>query len=533
MNETLHAEGVADTGAEGDRPPEGWAWPAIGEVTELNPSKPSRNALPGDAPVTFVPMPAVDAARGSINAPEERPFHEVRKGYTAFRDEDVIFAKITPCMENGKVAIARGLMNGLGFGSTEFHVLRPSGAVISEYLYHFLRQTTFRQTAEAQMTGSVGQKRVPADFLTKAALPLPPRCEQQRIVAQVERLLARVDAARERIAKLPALLKRFRQAILAAACSGRLTADWRENRQSAESATALLDSVLARRRTLMGDSSTRPYKDPPPPELSDLADLPEEWAVASMEQLTCLVTSGSRGWAKYYADSGPFFIRAQNVKTDRLILDEAAHVQPPDGAEGRRTQIRYGDLLITITGANVTKSALVESDPGEAYVSQHLALIRPVDPSTSPCLYLWTVSPVHGRAKLTSDAYGAGKPGLNLDNIRTMAVGLPPVAEQREIVRRVDALFSLADALERRAAAATAHTDRLTQAILAKAFRGELVPTEAELARREGRPYESAVELLARIQAERPTSPARRPRRRAGSPRRRARQAKPLSPISR
>jgi type I restriction enzyme S subunit len=107
------------------------------------------------------------------------------------------------------------------------------------------------------------------------------------------------------------------------------------------------------------------------------------------------------------------------------------------------------------------------------------------------------------------------------------------VAEQREIVRRVDALFSLADALERRAAAATAHTDRLTQAILAKAFRGELVPTEAELARREGRPYESAVELLARIQAERPTSPARRPRRRAGSPRRRARQAKPLSPISR
>src|SRR5208282_1768296 len=102
---------------------------ALPDICELNPPKPSGDTLSLDAPVTFVPMPAVDAELGAITAPEIRKFSQVRKGYTAFREGDVIFAKITPCMENGKSAVARNLTNGLGFGSTEFHVLRPTHAV--------------------------------------------------------------------------------------------------------------------------------------------------------------------------------------------------------------------------------------------------------------------------------------------------------------------------------------------------------------------------------------------------------------------
>lgn len=156
---------------------------------------------------------------------------------------------------------------------------------------------------------------------------------------------------------------------------------------------------------------------------------------------------------------------------------------------------------MTITGANVTKSAVVKTDIGEAYVSQHVALVRPVDPAISEYLYLWLVSPLHGRAKLLNDAYGAGKPGLNLEDIREIVVSLPCLAEQQEIVRRVEALFKLADIVEARVRAATKMADRLTQAILTKAFEGGLVPTEAELARQERRSYEAASELLARIKA--------------------------------
>ena len=223
--------------------PEGWTLATLGRVCDLNPPKPSAGSVDPHTPVTFVPMAAVDAASGKIATPEMRAFSVVRKGFTSFRDGDVIMAKITPCAENGKAAIASGLQNGLGFGSTEFHVLRPTNAVLEEYIYYYIRQESFREAAAAEMTGSVGQKRVPAWFLENASLPLPPIAEQRRIVSKVEALLARVDAARDRLAKVPATIKRFRQSVLAAACSGRLTAAWRESHPDVESASKLLSRI--------------------------------------------------------------------------------------------------------------------------------------------------------------------------------------------------------------------------------------------------------------------------------------------------
>ena len=128
--------------------PEGWALVTLPKVCAINPPKPPPDALSPDAIVTFVPMPAVDAEQGAITAPTTRHFSKVRKGFTAFRDEDVIIAKITPCMENGKAAIARHLLNGVGFGSTEFHVLRSAGAVIPEY--HTMASFPRRQARAAR-----------------------------------------------------------------------------------------------------------------------------------------------------------------------------------------------------------------------------------------------------------------------------------------------------------------------------------------------------------------------------------------------
>jgi type I restriction enzyme S subunit len=210
-----------------DKLPPGWSIQPIASVCAINPKKPATDALKPTDPVTFVPMPAVDADAGAITSPLPRAFSQVRKGFTAFANEDVIVAKITPCFENGKAALCRGLTNGLGFGSTEFHVLRSTGVVLPEYVYHFVRQESFRRDGEANMTGSVGQKRVPAEWLKSVEIPFPPLAEQRRIVAKVEAVLARVSAARQRLAKAPALLKRFRQSVLAAACLGKLTPDWR------------------------------------------------------------------------------------------------------------------------------------------------------------------------------------------------------------------------------------------------------------------------------------------------------------------
>jgi type I restriction enzyme S subunit len=209
--------------------------------------------------------------------------------------------------------------------------------------------------------------------------------------------------------------------------------------------------------------------------------------------LTTLVTSGSRGWAKYYAPSGYIFIRAQNINSDFLNLDEIAFVRPPITAEGLRTKVQQNDILITITGANVTKSALVEKTLGDAYVSQHVALVRLQDARLSKFLFFSILSPAHGRKQLQAAAYGQGKPGLNLDNIRELAVALPPVAEQHEIVRRVEEMFSLADQIEAHFAKARSQVEQLTPSLLARAFRGQLVPQDPK--------DESASKLLERIKA--------------------------------
>ncbi len=177
--------------------PQGWELRHLGDVAQLNPRRPADLARDNDAPTTFVPMSAVDETSGTITRPESRPFAEVKKGYTYFAEDDVLFAKITPCMQNGKHAIARDLIDGVGFGSTEFHVLRPGPCVIAEWIHFYLRQPSVLRAAMAHFTGAVGQQRVPDYFLENLAIPLPPLPEQQRISRIVREQLAAVERARQ------------------------------------------------------------------------------------------------------------------------------------------------------------------------------------------------------------------------------------------------------------------------------------------------------------------------------------------------
>ena len=153
--------------------PEGWAASRLDAITEINPRHSSK--LDDSQLVTFLPMPAISESSPDFNRTAERLLVEVRKGYTHFADGDVLFAKITPCMENGKGAVATGLKNGLGCGSTELHVVRSLGGIDPHYVYRFLQQAAVRRDAAANFTGSAGQLRVPSSFIGELELPLPPR----------------------------------------------------------------------------------------------------------------------------------------------------------------------------------------------------------------------------------------------------------------------------------------------------------------------------------------------------------------------
>ena len=172
----------------------------LGEVCTINP-RIKRSGIPEeDTLVSFVPMAAVDERFGMIAAREDRRLGDVSKGFTVFEDGDVLFAKITPCMENGKAALARNLTNGIGRGSTEFYVLRPGSKVLGGYVYHFVRQPRFREKAKRHFTGTAGQQRVPKSFMEDVPIPLPPLDEQRRIIcilnraSRIEHLHARAAA---------------------------------------------------------------------------------------------------------------------------------------------------------------------------------------------------------------------------------------------------------------------------------------------------------------------------------------------------
>jgi len=176
----------------------------LGDVCIINPKGKS---LDDECDVSFVPMQSV-SEDGTVDVTTIRKYGEVKKGFTNFQDGDILFAKITPCMENGKGCIANGLKNGMGFGSTEFHVLRPkSELVTSEWIFYLTSWPEFRKECEKNMTGSAGQKRVPKTFLENYQIDIPSLDEQDRITAQLDKVSDLIAKRRAQLDKLDLLVK--------------------------------------------------------------------------------------------------------------------------------------------------------------------------------------------------------------------------------------------------------------------------------------------------------------------------------------
>ncbi|MBN2427890.1 MAG: restriction endonuclease subunit S [Deltaproteobacteria bacterium] len=179
----------------------------IKDVAEVNPRLATNSKPDMDELVSFVPMAGVSEKSLSIEAPVDRPYSEVSKGFTPFQRGDIIIAKITPCFENGKMAYTNNLPQKLGFGSTEFHVLRPGDALNGGYLFHLLRGPYVRRAGEMKMKGAAGQRRVPAEFFANLIIPLPPLPEQKRIAAILDAADALRAKRRESFAQLDTLIQ--------------------------------------------------------------------------------------------------------------------------------------------------------------------------------------------------------------------------------------------------------------------------------------------------------------------------------------
>ena len=440
----------------------------LSQAVEINP-KPDRSLLSDDLDVSFVPMTMVEAGTGNIDATTVRKYAEVKKGYTYFRDGDVLFAKITPCMENGKIAVARHLRNGIGFGSTEFHVLRAREDVDPHYVYHFVASSRFRAEAAHYMTGAVGQKRVPTSFLERAGIPLPPIEDQRRIVAEIEKQFSRLDEAVANLKRVKANLKRYKATVLKAAVEGRLVPTeaelaCREGR-SYETGTQLLQRVLETRRRQWKDKGK--YKEPTAPDLTDLPELPEGWCWSSAIQ-SCDPVIDCHNKTAPYAGSGIALVRTTNIRDGRLLLENVRYVdQPTYEFWSRRCPPEPGDVLFT-REAPMGEAAIIP--PGiKLCMGQRTMLMRPSAAISAGFLLYALMSPVI-KSLIGRTAVGTGVKHLRVGDVELLPIPLPPSAEQHRIVAEVDRRLSFVRGVEGDVNAKLKRTDRLMASILCSAF---------------------------------------------------------------
>jgi type I restriction enzyme, S subunit len=203
--------------------PKNWKSKAISEVANVNPKIPFKESIHDELEIQFLPMKLVEEIMNKFHLTETKKFKEAQKGsYTPFINGDVIFAKVTPCMENGKIAVVENLKNGIGYGSSEFHVIRCFDELLNKYFFYFIVQDKFRNEAANAMTGAVGLRRVPKQFIEKYFIPLPPIEEQQQIIQEIESRLSVCDKIEETITNSLKQAEALRQSILKKAFEGKL-----------------------------------------------------------------------------------------------------------------------------------------------------------------------------------------------------------------------------------------------------------------------------------------------------------------------
>ncbi|WP_415273208.1 restriction endonuclease subunit S [Bacillus siamensis] len=425
--------------------PENWVWTRMGDVIKINPSKPKLD-LPHDQPCSFLPMNKVNPQTGEVDSLEEREFEKVKKGYTYFEENDVLFAKITPCMENGNTVIAKGLINKFGFGSTEFYVFRTSEKIDERYVYFLLRSEKFRKQARAEMTGAVGQQRVPKKFLESYLFALPPLSEQKRIADKVERLLSKIEEAKQLIEEAKETFELRRAAILDKAFRGEIT-----------------DSV-----GVLNQIDEQPYV------------IPDKWEWKKFKDIAQVCSNLVE--PKQYLKLP--HIAPDNIEkgTGRLLdyqTIEESKVKSP------KHYFYKGQILYSKIRPYLSKVTLAEFD------GLCSADMYPIETNVDiKYLYWYMLSPFFVEKASTAGSRSV-LPKINQKELSGIPVPVPPIETQGKIVSFIERTLSQEKQIIGFVDNAIEIMGKLEQSILSKAFRGELGTNDPS--------EESAIELIKEV----------------------------------
>jgi len=405
----------------------GWKTARIAEVCVIKPpKKEAKQKLVNSDLVSFVPMNDLGICTKEIELNEVKPFGKVAGSYTYFADGDVLLAKITPCFENGKLGIARNLTNGVGFGSSEYIVFRCNGAIDPEYLFHFLSQDSFREAGARVMTGAVGHKRVPKEYIENYPVPLPPLPEQKRIVAILDKAFAGIAQA--------------------VAHAEKNLANARELFES------YLNSVFTRKG--------------------------EGWVEKTLKQVSVDFGRGKskhrpRNDPKLYGGPYPFIQTGDVRNCDHLIVSSSQSYNETGLAQSKLWP--KGTICITIA-ANIAETGILNFD---ACFPDSIIGVVVDETQTSNIFVEFLLQAV--KARIKAKGKGSAQDNINLATFEKEYFPFPLLNEQKRIVSKLTALSADVLRLESIYQQKLTALAELKQSILQKAFAGELTTEPDDL----------------------------------------------------
>jgi type I restriction enzyme S subunit len=372
--------------------------------------------------------------------------------------------------------------------------IKPDGQAISQdFLAYWLNSPSARERADTVARG-VAQKTVTLGDLAEFEIPLPPLSEQRRIVDKIEALTTRSRRAREALDTLPALIDRYRQSILAAAFRGDLTAEWRQKYPAADANHRIDEIIELRARATAISRKEKNIEDPSRPSVP-LGDLPSSWGVTRLETLTDPTRKIQYGILMPGPDiaDGVPYVKVMNMKGDQIDIKSLKRTSPEIHQQFSRASLRNRDILLSIRGT-YGRVAIVPEELDGGNITQDTVRIAPLSIVNTDYVALFLRSPA-AQKYFEMVSKGVAVRGVNVGDIRPMEVPFPPPDEQIEIVRQLNASLRIIDSVAQQVRPASDRLSALNQSILAKAFRGELVPQDPN--------DEPASVLLERIRAER------------------------------
>jgi len=454
--------------------PASWEWVPLETIAEINPKLPFD--LEDEVDVSFLPMSNVEEETGKIDLSETRKYGKVKRGYTKFVNDDIIFAKITPCMENGKVAILKGLKNGVGFGSTEFHVIRMRDEFfLNRFYFYFFLQQWFRNLARQHFTGTVGHRRVPTNFIREVLVPIAPFIEQFRVVGTVEELFSQLDAGVRSFQTSQSRLKKYRQTTLKQAYTGKLTEKWRQENHDIESSFELFEKIKKELHKLPPQRfSSNEIK------IDELPRLPEKWSWNRIGDVFYVTLGQSPPSSTYNEDGGglPFFQGSKEFGV-KYPKTEKWCSEPKKIAE-------KSDVLISVRAPVGDVNIATE----KCCIGRGLASIRALA-GVNPVYIFHLIEFV--RNDLKSKGTGTTFNAITGNVLRGHIIPLPPLKEINKIVELIEVNYSIFKHIQDNLIQSSIKSERMKQSILKKAFEGRLVPQNPD--------DEPADVLLKRIKA--------------------------------